>query len=288
VWAGLLVLSGLGVAGHFIWQRHRSTAALHPQYQLSPEAVHITPPPPWIRSDVKLEALRDAGLVGNLSLLEEWDSLVGRIRQAFEFHPWVASVGGVRRGLPGRLEIDVEYRRPIAAVESTGPEGAAVLPIDVHGIRLPDADLTDIERQYLPRITGVTGRPSIGDAWLDPRVLGGARLAAELTDIWHQLRLTDIVPSTHPDVRGDDRYYSFQIISRGGTRIVWGAAPGEELRAGESPAPAKRERLLEYATKQGRLDELDGPEAVDVRNELLVVPRTARGQADAGKPADIR
>jgi hypothetical protein len=271
-----LLLVILGVSGQILWQRYAPAIATRPQYQIAAEAVHITPPPPWIRSDIKSEVLRDAGLVGNLSVLADWDALVHQVRQAFEFHPWIAAVKSVRRSLPNALEIELEYRVPVAAVESSGQGGVALLPIDAAAIRLPEADLTDVERRYLPRVSNVAGRPLVGDVWDDPRVVGGAKLAAALADVWRPLRLVEILPSPHPVVQADVRYYTYELVTSGGTRVVWGAAPGEELSAGESPLAAKRQRLLEYAATTGRLDAIDGPAAIDIRKELVVVPRTAK------------
>jgi hypothetical protein len=272
VWAALSVIVILGICGRFLWQQQVAGIARRPQYQLAPDAIRISPPPTWIRSDIKTEALRDAGLPGNLSLLEDWDTLVQRIRQAFEFHPWVKSVTRITRKHPSSLEIDLEYRRPIAAVELSGPQGSALLPIDATGVRLPDVDLTDAERRFLPRIVNVSGRPMIGHVWEDPRVVGGVNLAIALHDVWRQLQLVEIRPSAHPHVQGDARFYSFEIVTNGRTRIVWGAPPGEEQSAGESPFDEKRKRLLEYAATTGRLDSIHGPAAVDVRKELIVTP----------------
>jgi hypothetical protein len=276
VWASLLSIAVLGVGGHFLWRQQAASIARRPQYQLTSEAIHISPLPAWIRSDIKTEALRDAGLPGNLSLLEDWDTLVQRLRQAFEFHPWVKSVDRISRRLPSSLDIELTYRRPLAAVEVKGPGGVALLPVDVAGVRLPDVDLTDAERRFLPRIVNVSGRPLIGATWEDPRVVGGVKLASALQDVWRQLQLVEIIPSPHPQVQGDARFYSFEIVTNGRTRIVWGAAPGDERSAGESPFAEKRKRLLEFAATGGRLDSIHGPAAVDVRKELLVTPRTAK------------
>jgi hypothetical protein len=271
----------LGLTGHFIWRQQLAVVAHNPQYQVTPEAIQITPPPPWVRSDIKTEVLRDAGLVGKLSLLDDWETLVARVRQAFESHPWIGSVARITRHLPNSLVIELEYRRPIAAVESSSQSGIALLPIDATGARLPEADLTDAELRYLPRISQVMGRPMTGHTWEDPRVLGGVKLAAALYDVWRQLRLVEIIPSAHPVVQGDVRYYSYEIVTSGRTRIVWGAAPGEEQLAGESPLATKRQRLVDFAASNGRLDAIDGPASVDVRKDLVVVPRTAkRGDID--------
>ena len=285
VWGILLLLAGLGVAGHFAWRRSAPSIARHPQYVLTAEGIHITPPPPWIRSDVKMQVLRDAGLIGSISVLDEWDSLAGRVKDAFEFHPWVASVERITKRLPAALDIELKYRRPIAAVESSDPQGVTFLPIDERGIRLPEADLTDAERRYLPRISGVTGRPLVGDIWADPRVIGGAKLVAALGDDWQQLKLVEIMaalrsgPQAAP--QSESQVYTFDIITTGGTRIVWGAEPGQETSFGELTCEEKRKRLRDYAKQHGQLDSIDGPAAIDVRSELVVTPRTARRKSAA-------
>jgi len=276
VWALLLLLLVLGVAAHFGWRRNKRTISRHPQYVVAAEAIHITPTPPWIRSDVKTQVLRDAGLVGTVSVLDEWDALARRVKDAFEFHPWVASVERIRKSLPAALDIELKYRRPIAAVESSDSNGVTYLPVDEHGVRLPETDLTDAERRYLPRISGITGRPLVGDVWADPRVLGGAKLITALVDDWKVLKLVEITAALPSSPQADSPRYTFEMITTGGTRILWGAAPGDETPAGESTFDEKRRRLLDYAGQHGKLEAIDGPATIDVRSELVVTPRTAR------------
>jgi hypothetical protein len=163
----------------------------------------------------------------------------------------------------------------VAAVESSDASGVAFLPIDDNAIRLPEGDLTDAERRYLPRISGVTGRPLIGDVWDDPRVVGGARLATALGDIWQKLKLVEIL-ATNEAPRNEPQAYIFEIVTTGGTRIVWGSAPGQESGSGESPFEQKRQRIVDYAAQHGKLESIDGPEKLDVRSDLIVTPRTAR------------
>ena len=89
----------------------------------------------------------------------------------------------------------------------------------------------------------------------------------------------------HPQIRGDESFYAFEIMTSGGTRIVWGAAPGHEHAAAESPFDDKRKRLLDYAAGPGQLDSIDGPASVDVRSDLVVLPRTARRPSAEKKTA---
>src|SRR5215210_9232277 len=82
VWSCLAILIGLWFAGHFLWLREAPTVAKDPQYLLSAERIRITAPPAWIRSDIKTQVLRDSGLVGRLSVLDDWDTLAHRVKDA--------------------------------------------------------------------------------------------------------------------------------------------------------------------------------------------------------------
>jgi hypothetical protein len=283
VWACLAILVGLGFAGHLLWLRTAPTVARNPQYVLAADRIQVTPQPPWIRSDVKSQVLRDSGLANNTSVLDDWDTLAKRIKDAFELHPWVASVERITRKLPSSLEIELKYRRPIAAVESSDPSGVMFLPIDEHAVRLPEGDLSDIERRYLPRLSGIAGRPRVGDVWDDPRVIGGARLAAQLADVWQQLGLVEIHASPQNTSHEEKPLYSFEIVTTGGTHIIWGATPGQESSLGDSPFNQKRQRLLDYAAQHGKLESIDGPDVLDVRSGVVVTPRTARHKPAAAK-----
>jgi hypothetical protein len=278
VWAGLIFLLALGVGAHLLWQRGAPAIARHPQYLITAERIHITPTPPWIRSDLKTQVINDAGLT-SLSVLDDWDTLSQRVKDAFEFHPWVASVDRITKRLPASLEIELKYRRPVAAVESRDSDGLAFLPVDAEAVRLPENDLTDVELRYLPRISGVTGRPLVGDPWNDPRVVGGAQLAAALADVWKQLRLVEIIAGLRSSAGEEAPMCSFNIITSGGTRVVWGVAPGQETTSGESAFNLKRDRLMNYAAQHGGLELINGPEEIDVRSDLIIKPRTARNKS---------
>jgi hypothetical protein len=286
VWACLAMLVGLGFGAHFLWLRTAPMVARDPQYILAADRIQITAPPAWIRSDIKAQVLRDSGLANSASVLDDWDTLTKRVKDAFELHPWVASVERITRRLPSSLDIELKYRRPIAAVESSDPSGIMFLPIDEHAVRLPEGDLTETERRYLPRVSGITGRPRIGDVWDDPRVVGGAKLAAQLADVWQQLRLVEILANPQSSTRDDKPLYSFEIVTTGGTRIIWGATPGQETSSGDSPFNQKRQRLLDYAAQHGKLESIDGPAVLDVRSDVVVTPRTARHKPTAAKKED--
>jgi hypothetical protein len=277
-WTAVLFVLALAIGANLAWRQFGPAIARQPQYQISADHIRITPLPPWIHSDVRAEALRDGGLAGALSVLDDREELEQRVRNAFGSHPWVAAVNRIALSLPAAIEVELDYRRPVAAVEVAADKSTTYSPIDIAGVRLPNADFSETDRRYLPRIVGASDQPLVGKVWTDERVLEGAQLAAGLGDAWSKLRLVEMIPSAESQKRGELRFHTFELTTSGGTRIRWGAAPGHEADAGESPFEVKRQRLLDYAANNGKLDSIEGPELVDVRSDLVVVPRTAKRQ----------
>jgi hypothetical protein len=58
----LLLLAGLTGGAYYGWQRVGPQVTQGPEYVLELEQIVITPPPPWIRADVRAETVRDGGL----------------------------------------------------------------------------------------------------------------------------------------------------------------------------------------------------------------------------------
>jgi len=79
VWACLAILVGLGFASNLLWKRTAPIVERDPQYILSADRIQISTPPPWIRSDVRSQVLRDSAIAGSVSVLEDWDTLAKRV-----------------------------------------------------------------------------------------------------------------------------------------------------------------------------------------------------------------
>ena len=91
---------------------------------------------------------------------------------------------------------------------------------------------------------------------------GGAEIAAALADVWRQLKLERIVAL--PRAASATVEPTYQLLTRGGTRIAWGLAPSSK-GSEEIPAAEKVARLLQYVADHGTLDGRDGPQELDVR-----------------------
>jgi hypothetical protein len=264
---GFLVFVLLG-GTYFGWQRWGGEIADQPQYVVLPENIEITPPPAWIRSDVKLEALRDGGLT-NLSLLDR--ELTIEVARAFSMHNWVQDVLRVSKHHPARVEVQLEYRRPVAMVEV--PNG--LLPVDAHGILLPPGDFSaEQARDYL-RISvpgAVPGGP-VGTAWGAPRVHDAARIAGVLQEHWKKLGLYRIaVAPTH----AADEEPRYVLATRQGVRVIWGTAPRVDDVADAKRALLKVAHLMAYVETNGPLDGVSQNAEIDLTERELANPQTTR------------
>jgi hypothetical protein len=271
MWLGVL-LAAVGGSSFTLWKMVEEHVLRDPLYQLSPSQITVTAPPDWIRSDVKSEVIRDAGLDTPASILD--DKLAERISQAFALHPWVAKVARVQKFSPARVEVDLIYRKPVCMVEVPG----GLYPVDAEAVLLPSIDFSPIEARRYPRLSGVepvTTSP-VGTRWRDTRVSGAAEIAVLLLDDWNELNLHRIVPLT----TSSQAEPSFEIYTKPGTRIVWGRTPGHAASSstgGEVSAVEKLARLKKYFAQNSTLEGTHGPQDLDLRpaKDLLVAPRTA-------------
>lgn len=274
--AVLGVVAVLMIGGAAVWRRVGPLVAGRERYLLPADGITISEPPEWIVGDVRGQVIASAGLAGRLSVLDP--DFLTKIESAFKLHPWIESVTRVEKQYPPAVFVEVVYRRPVAVVEAPLGESKQLLPVDAQGVHLPAVDVPEIRLSYLPRITGVVGQPAPGQRWDDPRVAGAVDLAAQLASEWESLNLKDIVPSARPEVQGDRQYFIYDLVTRGGTRIVWGAPPRDGV-PGEAEFSVKLGRLKECVAQYATRDWTDWPAVVDIRRGIEITPRTAKKPA---------
>ena len=278
----LVALVAVAYAARVIWRDVGPNVLAGDDYQLTAERIDVTPPPAWIRSDVKAEVVRDASLDRALSILAP--DLTERVAAAFKLHPWVEKVTRVSKHYPARVRVEVVYRRPVAMVEFD-TDGARLLPVDAHGVALPGRDFSPVEAATYPRITQIGTVPlgPSGTPWGDERVEGAAKIGAALREAWETLQLDRIVPVAQGvNDDGHDRPV-YELVTRGlssgPTRIIWGHAPGQTV-TGEMSAAEKVTRLTEYADRHGSLDEPDDGHELDLRDRGNIVRRRQAARRD--------
>ena len=273
-----LIIPGLLVAAVVLsvalWRTYgpKLIAPQSQNYEVSLERIQLNAPPTWIKADIPGEVFHDAGWHEQpLSILEE--DVAVRVAQAFEQHTWISKVTRVEKRSPATLEIDLEYRRPVAMVEVDYDGQGGLLPVDTVGVLLPPHDFTAEEAITYPRITVDYSGPrgSIGTPWGDDRVIGGAKIASLLVDHWDALGVYRIVAvsSSQPTTI---RPITYQLQTRNGKAIEWGHAPANES-AGETPGKEKVVKLLRYVQQHGKLsDDADSP-PLDLRGNHEISSR---------------
>jgi hypothetical protein len=263
-----LLLTAVLVGGWMIiWHFFGESLLRSDRYVLRQENLEVTPLPPWIHTDVRGEVFRTIAFEGPLTIMD--DHLTRRIADGFALHPWVAKVRRVVKQYPARVKVELDYRRPVCMVEVPG----GLYPADVEGVWLRSEDFSPVEASQYPRLSGLGSMPvgSVGTPWGDGRVVDGAEIAAALLHVWGDLQLARIVPSARPQ---SGTHYAFELYTRGGTRILWGLAPGASL-AGDVSAAEKIQRLRKFFDAHGTLD---GPHQLDLRSlrGIEVLPAMAR------------
>lgn len=278
-------LLGIGVVlvggAYWAWTQVADDVTSQPQYQVTLENVVVTAPPPWIKADVRGEALRNASLDLPLNVLD--DQLAERVAKAFTFHPWIAEVRQVRKSLPAQVAVDVVYRKPVCMVEL--PDRSGLYAVDAAAFLLPSQDFLGDPKKAAayPRLAGITsinvGR--VGVRWPDPYVQGGVLIAAALEEAWPKLNLARITPSETGDVPSTPQ---FELSTKAGTRVLWGSAPATEQPGEASPAD-KVAALLAYVRDHGSLEGRNGPQRIDVRTrELTVLANKPKQATTASAP----
>ncbi len=283
------------IASYVAWEKFGGPIGRRSQYQLTVDSFEITPPPPWIHSDIRAQVMRD----GSLSQLDILDpDLTKRVVQAFELNAWVAEAicAKKRPGDAGpRVIIDLRYREPVIMVRTRDPrwKGDCFWPVDTEGIFLPPEDFSASQTRAYLRVEAGNTLPAggIGMPYGDPAVTGAARIASALKDIWSELGLEWILVRRElpQDIAAPVETLFVllptgapvdAIAARAGMRPVglspsaatdmslevrWGHAPGQEA-PGEASAAEKSARLRQLALDHGRLDQLPPSTVIDLRS----------------------
>ena len=273
------VLAALAWAGQGAWRLAQGPLQNDARYLVTAQSIQISTPPPWVREDVRSQAVARAGLQGPLSVLDS-AQLPARLAEAFRLEPWVKSVQRVEVIASNQVQVDVKWRQPIAVVELAADSRVTLLPVDDQGVRLPEPGLSEAELRRLPRITPVYHAPTVGDTWTDPQVTGALLLVCRLHQDWARLSLANVTPSVRPEIRGDQQFYHYELLTIGGTHIVWGAAP--HVIAPDEPAfDVKLARLKQFVTAHGvELNSEKSPQVIDLRYGLDTKRRIAKNKSE--------
>ncbi|MHB0960468.1 MAG: hypothetical protein ACYC6N_28430 [Pirellulaceae bacterium] len=294
---GILALFLLFVVMAYVgWAKWGKIVQQRSQFVLTAESFEITPPPPWIHSDVKASVMRD-GSLAELSILDP--DLTKRVVQAFELNAWVAEAlwAGKRAGKTGpRVIVRLRYREPVIMVRTRDPrwKGDCFWPVDTEGVFLPPEEFSANQTRTYLRVEAGNPLPAgaVGTSYGDPGVTGAAKIAEGLKSVWSSLGLEWIlVRNELPQDVGQPVEPTYLLLPAGApvdavanrksSRLVslasppvisdapslevrWGHAPGRES-PGEASAAEKIAALRALVGSRGRLDQLPPTTIIDLR-----------------------
>ena len=188
--------------------------------------------PEWIVGDVRGQVIETCRARGS-AVDPRSRTFSATIENAFALHPWVESVERIEK----QLSAGGARRAARTAGRwrwSRSPQGEArnCCRSTPAAFSLPADDVPLIRRSYLPRITGIVGQPPAGAAVGRP-----ARRRRRRPGRAAGRRVGGAQPGEHRARRrgrrskASSRYFVYDLVTRGGTRIVWGAAPQAALPA---------------------------------------------------------
>ncbi|QDT65571.1 cell division protein FtsQ/DivIB [Calycomorphotria hydatis] len=232
------------------------------EYRLEVTDIRLLPAPhQYVPANLVAAALERAEIDPHLNLLDA--ELAPKLAAALQKHPWIQQVKSVRKNYPAGIEIEVVYRKPVAMIDVL----QGVYPVDATGCLLPPTDFTASTAKEFPRVTNIRSMPQgpAGSQWDDPVVQGAARIAAGIGPQWNSLQLESIAAPTRRNVEEQLSDLQFELMTSGGSQILWGRAPGTGV-AGELTVEQKTGRLAKYLREFGGFDKPSGPYELDIRH----------------------
>jgi len=224
-----LVFGLFAVGAYVAWRHVQPRVLASPENLIGVEQIAVTTPP-WIHSDIRADVVRSLKLGGDLNIMD--DELINRVTNGFAGHPWVAQVVKVvKQNPPPLVKVELAYRKPVCVVAVSNDP--LPLPIDADSVLLPRDDFTGIELTRYPRLVGVDRSPpgfAPGQRWIDPRVIGGAEIAAVLLPVWDELKLQSIQPIIPKPAVGEGNGGQTKAAAAPATAAAGSSVPGNADR----------------------------------------------------------
>lgn len=245
--------------------------------------------PDWMGQDLAGEIVAGITPLAARSSLDS--ALLKEVADSLRFNPWVRQVRQVRRGFgngPGdTLEIDCEYRTPVALVTWKGQHYL----VDGEGVRLPPK--FPIQSGKPPRILfdrnghlnlriieGVSQAPPLADGqrWPGDDLHAGLDLARLL---YGRVCTEEILRVNVANFKGrkDPRDAQLTLLTKRNSEIRWGEPVKLPFHA-ELPPATKLERLALIKEKFGQID--GGYSWIDIRLDIIKYPTEER-VVDSGR-----
>lgn len=220
--------------------------------------------PPWMKYDIRhdvLELMSGYGESKTLSIVEP--GLIENVKNALNAHPWVRRVIRVQKFHPARLDVVLEYRKPVLMVERRDlrtQQVTAVIPIDVDACVLAKADIPEGWLAMLPILKNCdSGMMSTSPRSFWNNVVGqeAARIAADFGDDWQKLNLYAIRPEMVEEPKNNFVHHFF-FDTRTGGEVDFNPMSTNDRPYSSEYTREKIQALLDYLMEHKTLDTPDG------------------------------
>lgn len=229
----VFILMILGVVA-LIVERIWSSAGKSSTFRVN-TAQWTTPIPSWVKLTKKTLSARiqqDDFLKKPHSIFEK--DLEKNVAARYEALPWVRKVTSVAKEYPNTLDIEVEWRAPVARVRYAGREYL----LDGDGVVLDPVNYDEGKLDYALLVIEAVAQPpaalSVGKPWPAEDVAAAAKMAQFLQPLLKDLRKKakdqPVDPIMGIDLRnyGNERKSAILLRTAGGKFIKWGKPPGKE------------------------------------------------------------
>jgi hypothetical protein len=225
--------------------------------------------PSWLDGSVAREIAADAELALVGAGASPFDAApLALVRERLDRSGWFVKVEQVRRIDGGRLEAEVEFRKPFALVRWEGEDHL----VGTGGERMPLVFLPDGPRPTgLPLVTGASLPPPKlpGAAWIGQDLHAALHLAARIhRKPWFAAGQVTAIDASRFAGEG-----ILELVTDRGDRLVWGGDP-EERNLGEMPADEKLRCLDTLWHHYRRVD--GGARGLDLRFDVVTRPEPRR------------
>lgn len=224
--AALIIVGGLCFLVLLIHRKVYDHLLNDYQYQVSPGALVVVQKPDWVGEGIVRSIRATFPYREPVSIFES--GLTENIGQVYEGHPWVERVRYVRKQFPNRIQIAVDLRRPLAAIEHHGK----YYLVDKASVRLPGEYVAPPKLSFpvLPVIGVKQAPPREGSVWDAKDVRAGVAVACALME----RGLPASVPLMSIDVentggRRDPHDSEVVLWMADMVPVEWGRAPTAEV-----------------------------------------------------------
>jgi|TARA_A200000159_G_scaffold133428_1_gene131505 hypothetical protein len=245
--AGVIVTAAI-FAGRVAWEEQREGVVRDAASLLTADRIELIGVPPWITTDLKWQALRNASL--DMPLPLDAPDLERQLARAFDMHPWVRRVERVETSHPAAAVVRVICREPVAMVRVEG----GLLAVDRETILLPSDDFTAESAAKYPVVDGVSTSPRgpVGSPWGDPTVDEAVNLITTLAPEANRFGLIECRRVPREGTAGN----WWELVGSDELVVLFGSAPGGSV-AGEPSAARKIVRLGDLAELHARGERVD-------------------------------